>query len=43
MPALDSADLRAMLGEDYLARKDELERASGLDQAERNATPRHGW
>ena len=33
MAALDSTDLRAILGDDYLARKDELERAGGLDQA----------
>jgi hypothetical protein len=40
MPALDSADLKAILGEDYLARKDELERASGFDAAERDAKAR---
>jgi uncharacterized protein YjeT (DUF2065 family) len=33
MALLNSTDLRAILGDEYLARKDELERAGGLDQA----------
>jgi hypothetical protein len=40
MPALDNADLMAILGDDYLTKKDELERASGLDAKERDAKAR---
>jgi hypothetical protein len=40
MPALDNADMMAILGDDYLAKKDELERASGLGAEERDAKAR---
>ena len=40
MPALDHADMLAILGDDYLAKKDELERASGLGAEERDAKAR---
>jgi hypothetical protein len=37
MPALDHADLVSILGEDYLTRKDELERMSGHELAQMEA------
>ena len=40
MPALDNADLIAIPGDDYLTKKDELERASGLGAEERDAKAR---
>ena len=40
MPALDNADMVAILGEDYLTKKEELERASGLGAEERDAKAR---
>jgi hypothetical protein len=40
MPALDNADLKAILGDDYLTKKDELERASGMNAKERDAKAR---
>jgi hypothetical protein len=40
MPALDNADLIAILGDDYLTKKEELERASGMGSQERDAKAR---
>jgi predicted phage tail protein len=37
MPALDHADLVAILGEDYQAKKEELERLSGQELAQLDA------
>lgn len=40
MVALKDADLRAILGEDYRAKQDEFDQASGLDAGERAALAR---